>query len=57
MNQDERRALKLLQDQGVKVDETEFRRWCQKRKPVAGKDSNDIPKLIAREWTQDQRRV
>jgi hypothetical protein len=29
MNTDERRTLKLLREQGVNVDEAEFRRWCE----------------------------
>ena len=31
MNTDERRALKLLLEQGCQVDEGEFRAWCNKR--------------------------
>ena len=30
-NQDERRALKILQERGNVIDENEFREWCEKR--------------------------
>lgn len=31
MNQEERRALKILQERGNVINETEFREWCEKR--------------------------
>jgi hypothetical protein len=31
MNQDERRALKLLRERCFLVDEMEFRKWCDSR--------------------------
>lgn len=32
MNQEERRALEFLQNEGNKIDENEYRKWCEGKK-------------------------
>jgi hypothetical protein len=47
MNTDERRALKLLRDQGIQIEETEFRKWCATRTlfPDKARTSSEIAEL------------
>ena len=46
MNTDAKRALKILREKGIAVDEKEFRQWC------LGNKSNLKPQEIANEFLE-----
>lgn len=58
MNQEERRSLKILQDEGYKIDETEFRRWCEGKKAYFNSSAGSLwcnmrADKIALEWKSE----